>query len=95
MNGFTVVSPVGYARVEQHAERRHLGSLVGRSVGFLWNQYPTTQNFWTQLEQTLETLGKPPAVRRIYKKNTWMPLDKKQFGELTAQVDYLVVGVGA
>ena len=95
MSSFTVVSPVGYARIEQQVARRHLGGLAGRSVGFLWNQYPTTQGFWMQLEQAIEALGKPPAVQRAYKKNTWMPLDKERFSELASQVDYLVVGVGA
>lgn len=95
MNAFTVISPVGQARVEAHAERKKLGSAVGRSVGFLWNQYPTTRDFWEQFEKALQAAGKPPRVQRAYKKNTWMPLEQQQFNELTAQVDYLVVGVGA
>ena len=95
MSAFTVVSPVGRARVEARAARKKLGSAVGRSVGFLWNQYPTTKDFWGQFEMAMQTLGKSPVVQRTYKKNTWMPLEKKQFGELASQVDYLVIGVGA
>ena len=95
MSNFVIVSPLGQARVESHAERKHLGSAVGRSVGFLWNQYPTTKDFWEQFEKSMALAGKPPTVLRAYKKNTWMPLEKNQFSELTSQVDYLVVGVGA
>lgn len=90
-----LVSPVGYPRVEAQAERRRLGTPVGRSVGFIWNQYQTTRNFWPRLEQALETLGKPSAVQRAYKKNTWMPLEQNDFNELASRVDYLVIGVGA
>ncbi len=95
MNAFTVVSPLGEARSEPHAEKKHLGSAIGRKAGFIWNQYPTTKDFWEQFENAITLLGKPPEVQRVYKKNTWMPLEKDRFIELTAQVDYLVVGVGA
>ncbi|OGA42004.1 MAG: hypothetical protein A3G24_03180 [Betaproteobacteria bacterium RIFCSPLOWO2_12_FULL_62_13] len=90
-----LISPIGYPRVETHAKSRRLDTAIGRRVGFIWNQYQTTRNFWPRLEQALETLGKPSAVQRAYKKNTWMPLEKDDYSELTSQVDYLVIGVGA
>ena len=90
-----LVSPVGYPRFEAQAQRRFLDTPVGRRLGFIWNQYQTTRNFWPRLERAVEDLCKPPVVRRAYKSNTWTPLDATQFGELSAAVDYLVIGVGA
>jgi len=90
-----LVSPLGYPRVEAQAERRALDTPLGKRVGFIWNQYSVTQNFWPRLERALEKLTEAPAVQRAYKSNTWMPLDKPKFEELAGNVDYLVVGVGA
>ena len=90
-----LVSPIGRPRVQVQAPRRALGNPIGQRVGFIWNQYQTTRNFWPRLEREVEALLKPSAVQRAYKSNTWMPLDRGGFGELSAQVDYLVIGVGA
>ena len=90
-----LVSPVGHPRVAQQARRKSLGTPVGRRLGFIWNQYQSTRNFWPRLERAVEDLCKPAAVQRAYKSNTWTPLDRAQFGELAAAVDYLVIGVGA
>jgi hypothetical protein len=90
-----LINPVGYPRVEQQARRRALDTPVGRRLGYIWNQYQTTRNFWPRLESAVEALCKPPAVHRAYKSNTWTPLEKDRFGELAAAVDYLVIGVGA
>lgn len=90
-----LISPVGYPRIEAQAQRRALDTPVGRRLGFIWNQYQTTRNFWPRLEREIEALCKPAAARRAYKSNTWTPLDKTQFGELAAAVDCLVIGVGA
>jgi hypothetical protein len=90
-----LVSPIGHPRVEAQAELKYLGSPVGKRLGFIWNQYQTTRNFWPRLERAVEDLCKPPLVERAYKENTWMPLERSRFGELKAQVDYVVVGVGA
>lgn len=90
-----LVSPLGHPRVEAQAERRALDTPVGKRVGFIWNQYPVTRNFWPRLERALETLTEAPAAQRAYKSNTWMPLEKPKFDALTKDVDYLVVGVGA
>jgi hypothetical protein len=90
-----LVSPVGYPRVEQQARRRLLDTPVGRRLGYIWNQYQTTRNFWPRFESAVEALCKPPAVRRAYKSNTWMPLEPARFAELAAAVDCLVIGVGA
>lgn len=90
-----LISPLGYPRIEAQAQRRSLDTLIGRRVGFIWNQYPATTHFWPRLESAVEELCKPSAVRRAYKSNTWTPLDKTQFGEIAAAADYLVIGVGA
>jgi len=90
-----LISPVGYPRVEEQAARRTLGTPVGRRLGFIWNQYQTTRNFWPRLERAVEAVCKPASVQRAYKANTWTPLDKARFGELAAAVDCLVIGVGA
>jgi hypothetical protein len=90
-----IVSPVGHPRVQAQAPRRVLETLSGRSVGFIWNQYQATGNFWPRLERALEELCQPRAVQRAYKANTWSPLDKERFRELAHSVDYMVVGVGA
>ena len=90
-----LISPIGYPRVEAQAERRRMDSPVGRRLGFIWNQYQTTRNFWPRLEREVEALCGSPAAQRAYKGNTWMPLERDNFGKLASQVDYLVVGVGA
>lgn len=90
-----LISPVGYPRVEEQAPRKTLGTPVGRRLGFIWNQYQTTRNFWPRLERAVEEVCRPSAVTRAYKANTWMPLEREKFGELATAVDYLVIGVGA
>ena len=90
-----LISPIGYPRVEAQAERRRMDSPVGRRLGFIWNQYQTTRNFWPRLEREVEALCGSPAAQRAYKSNTWTPLDSAQFGALSAAVDCLVIGVGA
>ena len=90
-----LVSPVGRPRVVEQAARKRLGSPVGRRLGFIWNQYQTTRIFWPLLERAVEDACKPAAVQRAYKANTWTPLDGPRFGDLAAQADFLVVGVGA
>ena len=90
-----LISPIGHPRVEAQAELRTLGSPIGKRVGFIWNQYQTTRNFWPRLERAVEAVCKPSAVERANKSNTWMPLERERFAELKSQVDYLVVGVGA
>lgn len=90
-----LVSPKGYPRVEAQAERRALDTPAGKRVGFIWNQYSVTHNFWPRLERALEKITEAPSVRRAYKTNTWTPLEKPKFDALAAEVDYLVVGVGA
>ena len=90
-----LVSPEGHPRIEAQAARRALDTPIGKRVGFIWNQYPVTRNFWPRLERAIESLCKPPSVQRAYKSNTWTPLEKPKFEEIAASVDYLVVGVGA
>ena len=90
-----LVSPIGHPRVEAQAKRKSLGSPVGRRLGFIWNQYQTTKVFWPLLEREVENLCMPSATRRAYKANTWTPLEKERFGDLSAGADYLVIGVGA
>jgi hypothetical protein len=90
-----LVSPIGHPRIEAQAPRRAMDTPVGKRVGFIWNQYSVTRNFWPRLEGAIESLCAPPAVQRAYKSNTWMPLEKPKFETLAADVDYLVVGVGA
>jgi hypothetical protein len=90
-----LVSPVGYPPVRPQAERRALATPIGGRVGFIWNQYPTTNEFWTRLEQAFLEACKPSAVLRVYKPNTWSPLGTARVKEIAQQVDYLVIGVGA
>ena len=90
-----LISPLGYPRIEEQAKRRTLDTPVGRRVGFIWNQYPATKHFWPLLEHAVEDVCKPSAVHRAYKSNTWTPLETSKFSALTAEVDYLVIGVGA
>ena len=90
-----LISPLGHPKIEEQETRTRLGTVVGRRVGFIWNQYQTTRNFWPRLERATEVVCKPRSVRRAYKENTWTPLEKARFAELTAVVDFLIVGVGA
>ena len=90
-----LVSPIGRPRTQAQAARKRLGEVGAKRVGFVWNQYQTTRKFWPRLEAAVEDVCKPSAVQRAYKSNTWMPLEQNRFSELTAQTDYLVVGVGA
>ena len=90
-----LVDPVGYPRIEQSAQRRRLGAVAGKRVGFIWNQYPVTRGFWPHLEQALADQCRPLHIERAYKSNTWAPLEPERFNEIASAVDYLVVGVGA
>ena len=90
-----LINPVGIPRREAQAQRRALDTPVGRRVGFIWNQYPTTKKFWTRFEHALEVQCAPPHVERAYKSNTWSPLAPDAFKTLSGAVEYLVVGVGA
>jgi hypothetical protein len=90
-----LISPIGHPRIESQAARRRLDTPIGKRLGFIWNQYQTTRNFWPRLEREVEALCKPSSAQRAYKSNTWTPLDAKGFGELSASVDCLVIGVGA
>lgn len=90
-----LISPLGHPRIEEQAPRRRLGTVTGRRLGFIWNQYQTTRNFWPRLERAVEEVCKPQEVKRAYKENTWTPLEKSRLAELAAGVDALVVGVGA
>ena len=90
-----LVSPLGFPKVEAQAERRPLETPFGRRVGFIWNQYPATKHFWPRLESAVGAVCSPESLHRAYKANTWMPLEKTQFGDLAGSVDYLIVGVGA
>lgn len=90
-----LISPVGHPRIEAQAQRRRLDTPVGKRLGYIWNQYQTTRNFWPRLEAAVDAVCRPPSVQRAYKSNTWTPLEKEKFGELAAAVDYLVIGVGA
>ena len=51
-----LVDPVGYPRIQAQAERRALGTISGKRVGFIWSQYPVTRGFWPHLERELEGL---------------------------------------
>ena len=90
-----LVNPVGIPRREAQAQRRSLDTPIGRRVGFIWNQYPTTKGFWAHFERALEALCTPSHVARAYKPNTWSPLAPETFKEISGDVDYFVVGVGA
>ena len=90
-----LISPVGYPRIQEQAQRRSLDTPVGRRVGFIWNQYQATRQFWPRLERALEELATPASVQRAYKRNTWMPLESAKFSALADSVDYMVIGVGA
>ena len=90
-----LINPLGYPRLQAQADRRALDTPVGLRMGFIYNQYPVTLSFWTQLERELEALCKPPQIERAYKSNTWAPLEPEKFRQIADAVDYLVVGVGA
>ena len=90
-----LVSPLGHTRVEEHAQRKPLGTPIGRRLGFIWNQYQTTKVFWPLLERAVEDICRPASVERAYKSNTWTPLERERFGDLAAGADCLVIGVGA
>ena len=91
-----LISPLGYPRLEEQAERRALETPFGKRMGFIWNQYQTTRGFWPRFEQAFEALVKPQSVERAYKSNTWTPLEKDAVLPGWRQsVDYLIVGVGA
>ena len=90
-----VINPVGYPPVHAQARRRIMETLVGQRVGFIWNQYQTTKGFWGYLEQAIQAACQPAEIHRAYKDNTWSPLDKMRFNEISRSVDYLIIGVGA
>ncbi len=88
-------SPVGFPAAGSSKVRRHLESLRGKKIGFLWNQYNTTQRFWPRFEEAVVAKNEPGAIVRAYKENTWTPLAGEKLLEFLLNVDCAVVGVGA
>ncbi len=92
---FQVYDPTGLPAAHAVTKRRTLSTLVNKNVGFIWNQYVSTNRFWPELEKSIEAIYEPHAVQRIYKENTWSPAPRDKLDKTLAQSDYLVVGVGA
>ena len=92
---FELISPIGLPPARSRVKAKRMPELVGRRVGFIWNQYQTTRGFWPHLERVVESVCKPASVERAYKANTWMPLEQENLSQLCGRADYLVIGVGA
>ena len=88
-------SPIGFPAAGVNKARRNLDSLHGKKIGFLWNQYNTTQRFWPRFEEAVVARNEPGAVLRAYKENTWTPLAGDKLREFLLGIDCAVVGVGA
>ena len=90
-----VLNPVGEVAQAESATSTTLGALEGKSVGFVCNHHPAITELWAQLERSIEADFKPPTVKRIDKPNISVPQPQAQLAELAAEVDYVLVGVGA
>ncbi len=90
-----VYNPVGEVAQAEAAQSTTLAALGGKSVGFVCNHHPAITELWAQLEKSIEADFRPPVVRRVDKPNISVPQPAEQLAKLAAEVDYVLVGVGA
>jgi len=90
-----VYNPVGEVAQAEAARSTTLGALDAKSVGFVCNHHPAITELWAQLVRSIEADFRPPVIRRVDKPNISVPQPVEQLAQLAAEVDYVLVGVGA
>jgi hypothetical protein len=90
-----MLDPVGDVETVARAAEKPLGRLDGRRVGYVFNQHVTALAFWQKLEEEVGRRVKPASVHKVYKVNTWAPAPRVDLERLSAETDYVLVGVGA
>jgi hypothetical protein len=90
-----MLDPVADVEAVVRKQERALESLANRRIGYVFNQHVTAVAFWKRLEQEVGRRYEPSAIRTLYKENTWAPAPQADMDELTREVDYVLVGVGA
>jgi len=87
--------PTGQVARTPRQTEGQLSDLIGKKVGFIFNQHMSAAVFWKAFEQEVEQKLSPSAVHRVYKQNTWSPAPKADVERLMRETDYILVGVGA
>ena len=90
-----MLDPVGDVETVAQAQEKVLETLNGRRVGYVFNQHVTALAFWQKLEEEVGQRVKPASVHKVYKVNTWAPAPRADLDQLSAETDYVLVGVGA
>lgn len=90
-----LLDPTGAVATTERRTERKLDGLIGKKVGYIFNQHASALGFWKALEQAVEAKFKPSAVHRVYKENTWAPAPTTAVDRLTEETDYVLVGLGA
>ena len=90
-----IFNPVGEVAPAESASAVGIGSLAGKAVGLVCNHHPAITGIWAELEKGIEREWKPALMKRVAKPNISKPQTKEQLSALAAEVDYVVVGVGA
>jgi hypothetical protein len=66
-----------------------------KRVGYVFNHHPAAEAIWARLEASIEAMLRPRASVRIDKANVAVSVPKPELERLAAQVDCVLVGVGA
>jgi len=90
-----IYNPVGEVAQSESANAVRMGALAGKRVGLVCNHHPAIVELWAELEKGIERDWQPSFTKRVAKPNISKPQTKEQLAQLAAEVDYVLVGVGA
>ena len=90
-----IFNPVGEVAAVEATSAVGMDALAGKAVGLVCNHHPAITGIWAELDKGIEREWKPSSIKRVAKANISKPQTKEQLSALAADVDYVVVGVGA
>ena len=90
-----IFNPVGEVAAVESASAVGISALAGKAVGLVCNHHPAITAIWAELEKGIEREWRPASTKRVAKPNISKPQTREQLAQLAAEVDYVLVGVGA
>jgi hypothetical protein len=90
-----IYNPVGEVAQSESANAVAMDALAGKRVGLVCNHHPAIVELWAELEKDIEREWRPASIKRVAKPNISKPQTREQLAALAAEVDYVLVGVGA
>jgi hypothetical protein len=90
-----IYNPVGEVAQSESANAVAMGALAGKRVGLVCNHHPAIVGIWAELEKGIEREWRPASTKRVAKPNISKPQTREQLASLAAEVDFVLVGVGA